>query len=181
MLSAVATGFSTQVEEPWMCRRGSPCTLPRGPSLHTLSPPLPPTHLPPLLSTGLWWAELQGKEWVLRIRALSNVHLLFCSDDTPPSYVDGSGFIIEFFDTGSLADPLTVAGSKYAALNHNYEMLVCLQPNIIIPKGIKIPFTLSSVFTIHQALSQALLSYFDWETYHASWSGWSRYPPEGSL
>lgn len=30
---------------------GSPCTLPRGPSLHTLSPPLPPTHLPPLLST----------------------------------------------------------------------------------------------------------------------------------
>lgn len=105
-----------------------------------------------------------------------------CSDDTPPSYVDGSGFIIEFFDTGSLADPLTVAGSKYAALNHNYEMLVCLQPNIIITKGIKIPFTLSyQVSTIHQALSQALLSYFDWETYHASWSGWSRYPPEGSL
>lgn len=47
-------------------------------------------------------------------------------------------------------------------------MLVCLQPNILIPKGIKIPFTLSSVFTIHQALSQALLSYFDWETYNVS-------------
>ena len=57
---------------------GSLCTLPWGPSLHTLSPHLPPTYLPPLLSTGFWWAELQGKGWVLRISALSNVHLLLC-------------------------------------------------------------------------------------------------------
>lgn len=181
MLSAVATGFRTQVEEPCMCQWGSPCTLPRGPSLHTLSPHLPPTYIPPLLSTGFWWAELQGKGWVLRISAVSNVHLLLCSDDTPSLYMDGSDFIIEFFWHWKLADTLTVAGSKYVALNHNYEMLVCLQPNIIILKGIKIPFTLSSVFTIHQTLSQALLSYFDWDTYNASWSGWSQYPPEGYL
>lgn len=83
--------------------------------------------------------------------------------------MDGSDFIIEFFDTGSLAGTLAVAGSKYAALKHNCEMLVCLQHNIIkILEGIKILFTLSSVFTIHQALSQALLSYFDWETYNTS-------------
>ena len=30
--------------------------------------------------------------------------------------MDGLDFIIEFFDTGSLADTLTVAGSKYVAL-----------------------------------------------------------------
>ena len=135
----------------------------------------------PLLSAGLWWAELQGEGWVLTIRALSNTHLL-CSDDAPSSYVDGSDFIIDFFDTGSLVSTLAVAGSKYAALKHNYEVLVCLQHNIIkILEGIKILLTLSSVFTIHQALSQALLSYFDWETYNTSWSGWSRYPPEGYL
>lgn len=97
MLSAVATGFSTQVEEPWMCRRSR--ALCPGVLLSTRYPL--PTLLPTyLLSFQLTlMSRLQGKEWVLRIRALSNVHLLFCSDDTPPSYVDGSGFIIEFFDT----------------------------------------------------------------------------------
>lgn len=96
MLSAVATGFSTQVERAVDVQTGVSVHF----ALGSFS-----THYPLLylLPTYLLSFQLDSDEQSYRERsgfenkeALSNVHLLFCSDDTPPSYVDGSGFIIEF-------------------------------------------------------------------------------------
>lgn len=63
-----------------------------------------------------------------------------------------------------MANTVAFAGSKYATLNHNYALLLYLKDNIKLLMRITILFMFSRVFTIHQAHSLALLSYFDGET-----------------